>query len=78
MNAAQTGIGLVMLPTFVGSESKSLFRVLPSKIVVHRPIWLSVTKDQSELRSIRSAAAIITELFSESSTYLMSSELESA
>ena len=73
-NAAQAGVGLVVLPTFVGSETRSLFRVLPSKIVVFRPIWLSVTRDQSELRSIRSAAAIITELFSGSRSFLMNHE----
>lgn len=76
-NAAVSGVGLVCLPTFVGSETRSLFRVLPNKIVVFRPIWLSVTRDQGELPSIRSAAAIITEMFSASRSFLMGQELES-
>ena len=54
-NAATSGIGLVVLPIFVGSEARALFRVLPDEVVIYRPIWLSVTKDQSELSSIRSA-----------------------
>ena len=48
-NAATSGIGLVVLPIFVGSEARALSRVLPDQVVVYRPIWLSVTKDQSEL-----------------------------
>jgi DNA-binding transcriptional LysR family regulator len=70
-NAAVSGVGLVVLPTFVGSQTPLLFRVLPEEVVVHRPIWLSVTCDQSELPSIRSAATIITDLFSADGAYLI-------
>ena len=62
-NAAQAGVGLVVLPVFVGNESRSLFPILAKEIVVFRPIWLSVSRDQSELRSIRSVAKIVTDLF---------------
>jgi hypothetical protein len=67
-NAAVSGIGLVVLPIFVGSEARALLRVLP-EVVIYRPIWLSVTKDQSGLASIRSAVEIITELFSADQSY---------
>jgi DNA-binding transcriptional LysR family regulator len=70
-HAAVSGVGLVVLPTFVGGQTGSLFRVLPDESVVFRPIWLSVTRDQSELPSIRSATAIITELFAADRAYLM-------
>jgi DNA-binding transcriptional LysR family regulator len=70
-NAATSGIGLVVLPVFVGSEARSLLQVLPDELVIYRPIWLSVTKDQSGLASIRSAVEIITELFSADQSYLM-------
>jgi DNA-binding transcriptional LysR family regulator len=70
-NAATSGIGLVVLPIFVGSEAHALFRVLPDEVVIYRPIWLSVTKDQSALSSIRSAVEIITELFSADQSYLV-------
>lgn len=76
-NAAVSGVGLVVLPTFVGSEAHSLFRVLPDQVIIVRSIWLSVTKDQSELPSIRSATNIITELFSTDRPYLMGQESES-
>jgi DNA-binding transcriptional LysR family regulator len=74
-NAAVSGVGLVVLPIFVGSQTRSLFRILPDEVVIFRPIWLSVTRDQSELPSIRSAAAIVTELFSANRSYLMGEEL---
>ena len=74
-NAAISGVGLVVLPAFVGGETSSLFRVLHDKVVIFRPIWLSVTRDQSQLPSIRSAAAIVTKLFSENRSYLMGEEL---
>ena len=70
-NAATSGVGLVVLPTFVGDQTRALFRVLSDEVVIFRPIWLSVTRDQSELPSIRSAAATITELFSADRSHLM-------
>lgn len=75
-NAATSGIGLVVLPIFVGSEARALFRVLPDEVVIYRPIWLSVTKDQSELTSIRSAVEIITDLFSSDQSYLIDRKSE--
>jgi DNA-binding transcriptional LysR family regulator len=65
MNAAQSGIGLVVLPSFVGNTTRMLFRLLPDQLVLHRPIWLSVTRDRSGLPSIRSAVAIISALFAD-------------
>ena len=41
---------------------------------MYRPIWLSITKDQSGLASIRSAVEIITELFSADRSHLMGDE----
>ena len=74
-NAATSGIGLVVLPIFVGSEARALFQVLPDVVAIYRPIWLSVTKDQSGLASIRSAVGIITELFSADQSYLTGQKL---
>ena len=75
-NAATSGIGLVVLPIFVGSEARALFQVLPDVVVIYRPIWLSVTKDQSGIASIRSAVEIITELFSTDQSYLIGRKSE--
>jgi DNA-binding transcriptional LysR family regulator len=44
-NAAAGGLGIVLLPTFVGAHVSSLHRVLP-EVSVLRDVWVSVRSEQ--------------------------------
>ena len=47
-NAAVSGLGIVLLPTFVAAGVAGLQRILPD-IVVRREIWVSIRTEQSHL-----------------------------
>ncbi len=70
-NAAESGTGLAALPVFVGEESASLFRVLPEKLTISRPVWMSVTRDQHLIKSVRRMAKAIASVFGRDATMLM-------
>lgn len=44
-NAAATGLGLALLPCFVGDQMKSLTTVLPREVSIIRDLWLTVHAD---------------------------------
>lgn len=70
-NAAECGTGLAALPVFVGEESASLFRVLPDKLTITRPVWMSVTRDQHLIKSVRRMAKAIANVFVRDEAMLM-------
>jgi DNA-binding transcriptional LysR family regulator len=51
-NAAAAGLGIVLLPSFVGSEAPALRRILP-EISVLRNVWMSVRTEQSSLPRVK-------------------------
>jgi DNA-binding transcriptional LysR family regulator len=69
-SAALCGIGLVVLPVFVGEESQGMFRVLPDQIRTIRPIWMSIGRDQLLLKAIKSCAEGLTRVLQADAHFL--------
>lgn len=46
-NASAAGLGLALLPCFVGDQMKSLTTVLPREISIIRDLWLTVQDDMA-------------------------------
>lgn len=70
-NAAISGSGLAVLPTFVGEESNKLFRVLPHELSARRPVWMSVGRDQHVIKAINQTAKAIARTFKEDKSFLV-------
>jgi len=54
-NAAETGLGIALLPCFVADQMKALTTVLPREISVMRELWLSVHEElasQAPMQSV--------------------------
>lgn len=70
-SAAVDGLGIVMLPTFCGSDVQELVRVLPDEARVEREVWVSVRVEQSRLKRIRTVMQFLTEAFRQDRAFLM-------
>jgi DNA-binding transcriptional LysR family regulator len=58
-NAAASGLGIALLPTFVAVGVTGLQRILADKISVHRDVWISVRTEQSHLSRIKSVTQFL-------------------
>lgn len=70
-NAAATGLGIAMLPTFVAGRDKRLVRVLADRVVVKRDFWLTVHQDLLHLLRVRQVLAFLTKLIENDRDFLM-------
>lgn len=61
--AAISGMGLVMLPTFVAAGAKELRPILPDKFFVKSDLWMSVGKDPEFSSPIRAVMKFLEEQF---------------
>ncbi len=65
------GMGVAMLPTFVGETDDRLVRVLPDQVRVMRDIWLAVHDDIAHVRRVRQTVSFLKNLFVEHADYLV-------
>jgi DNA-binding transcriptional LysR family regulator len=70
-SAAQSGMGLVLLPTFVAAGMDGLARVLPGEVSVRRKVWLSVRTEQSYLARIKSVSQALKQVFAGDEDFLL-------
>lgn len=70
-SAAVDGLGIVMLPTFCGSDAPGLVRVLPREARVQREVWVSVRVEQSRLKRIRTVMQFLAQAFKHDRSFLM-------
>lgn len=61
-HAAETGLGIALLPCFVADRMKALTTVLPREISVMRELWLTVHEDMAELGHMQSVMAFLSTL----------------
>jgi DNA-binding transcriptional LysR family regulator len=71
--AAVSGLGIVMLPTFVAAGVPELIRIVPAGTDVRRDIWVSVRKEQGALTRIRSVMKFLTHIFETDRAFLLGS-----
>ena len=69
-NAAVSGLGIALLPTFVGAGVVGLHRILSDKVSVQRDVWVSVRTEQSHLSRIRSATQFLKHIFARDVDFL--------
>ena len=62
-NAAVSGVGIALLPTFVAAGVTGLQRILADKISVRREVWVSVRTEQSHLSRIKSVTQFLKYIF---------------
>jgi DNA-binding transcriptional LysR family regulator len=71
--AAISGLGIAMLPTFVAAGVPELIRIVPQGADVRRDIWVSVRKEQGALSRIRSVMKFLTHIFESDKAFLLGS-----
>ncbi len=69
-NAAVSGLGIALLPTFVAAGVNGLQRILPDKVSVHRDVWVSVRTEQSHLSRIKSVTQFLKYIFARDVDFL--------
>jgi DNA-binding transcriptional LysR family regulator len=62
-SAAKAGMGLVVLPVFVGDNAPGLFRVLDEEFDLSREVWMSVGRERYYIPAIKTVAMAITRIF---------------
>ena len=68
-NAAVSGIGIALLPTFVAAGVVGLQRILP-EVVVRREIWVSIRTEQSQLARNKSVIQFLKYIFKRDADFL--------
>lgn len=69
-NAAVSGLGIALLPTFVGEGVMGLQRILADKVSVQRDVWVSVRTEQSHLSRIKAATQFLKYIFVRDAAFL--------
>ena len=69
-NAAVSGLGIALLPTFVGEGVAGLQRILIDKVSVQRDVWVSVRTEQSHLSRIKAATQFLKYIFARDVAFL--------
>ena len=70
-NAAVSGIGIVLLPTFVAVGVGGLQRILADEVCVRREVWVSVRTEQSHLARIKAVTQFLKFIFERDKDFLM-------
>lgn len=60
--AAAAGLGVAVLPLFIGEADAGLVRVLPEEVNIRRTYWIAVPRDLQRLARVRAAVRTITDL----------------
>jgi DNA-binding transcriptional LysR family regulator len=69
-NAAVSGLGIALLPTFVGEGVPGLKRILADKVSVQRDVWVSVRTEQSHLARIKAVTRFLKYIFAHDVDFL--------
>ena len=69
-NAAVSGLGITLLPTFVGEGVTGLQRVLSDEVSVQRDVWVSVRTEQSHLSRIKAVTQFLKYIFAHDVEFL--------
>jgi DNA-binding transcriptional LysR family regulator len=69
-NAAAGGLGIVMLPTFVGAYAPDLQRILP-EVSVLRDVWVSVRSEQRYQPRIKDVTRFLRHIFEADRAFLL-------
>jgi DNA-binding transcriptional LysR family regulator len=70
-NAAVCGLGIALLPTFVGTGVVELQRILPEQISTSREVWISVRAEQSHLTRIKGVVQFLRHVFDRDKAFLL-------
>ena len=68
--AAVSGLGIVLLPTFVANGVEGLQRVLPDQVSTSREVWVSVRSEQGHLTRIKGVTRFLKYIFEHDADFL--------
>lgn len=68
--AAVSGLGIVLLPTFVANGVTGLQRVLPDQVSTSREVWVSVRAEQGHLTRIKGVTRFLKYIFEHDADFL--------
>jgi DNA-binding transcriptional LysR family regulator len=69
-NAAAAGVGLVVLPSFLGARDACLQPLLVDQLSIKRDLWLSVHEDLRNMARVKALTNFITELVKRDQDFL--------
>jgi DNA-binding transcriptional LysR family regulator len=69
--AARAGLGIAVLPCFLGSGAEELVPLLPDKIDITRTFWMVAPRERRELARIRTLWEYLREVASSNEKFLM-------
>jgi len=72
LKAAETGLGLCVLPCFVGNSVSNLAQISPVISELHHEQWLVTHKDDQHFPALRAAADALTQLWADKCSYFVS------
>lgn len=70
-SAAVSGLGIVLLPTFVAAGVTELNRILPEQISVRREVWMSVRTEQNHMVKIKLVSKFLKHIFESDVDFLL-------
>jgi DNA-binding transcriptional LysR family regulator len=70
-SAAVCGLGIALLPTFVGTGIAELQRILPDQISTSREVWISVRTEQNYLTRIKGVIQFLKYIFDKDQAFLL-------
>lgn len=69
-NAAAAGMGLVVLPSFLGARDARLKPLLADQISIKRDLWLSVHEDLRDMARVKALTTFVAELIERDRDFL--------
>ena len=69
--AVRSGLGIAVLPSFLGNSTAGLVPVLPEKIDITRTFWLVASRERRELARIRALWDFLREVADQNESFLM-------
>ena len=70
-SAAEDGMGIAMLPSFVAAGLPRLVRLIPDQVVVRREVWMSVRVGQTAPARIQGVMKFLSHVFALDKDFLM-------
>lgn len=70
-SAAVSGLGIALLPTFVGTGVAELQRILPDQVTTSREVWVSVRTEQGHSARVKGVMQFLKYIFERDASYLL-------
>lgn len=66
-----SGLGIALLPTFVGAGVAGLQRILPDQVSTSREVWVSVRTEQGHSARVKGVMQFLKYIFERDANFLL-------